>query len=1043
MKLINFFSMKSLFVTIQVFTLIIIYLICFSATAQEDIPYFVDPNPGDEAWAAPSVSQFQTYKFVPVNLYTGRINVDIPIYDINVGNIKIPIQLAYNSGGIKVEEAASNVGMGWNLIAGGNIVKVVKDIDDSSFFSSTYAWMDESGDNAGGHTTTLHSAGYHHRSRNNDYADKVDSSPDLFRVAAPGLQNSFYLEEHNKDNFDIPYKNKLYDAKFIDNTGIKGGEFSRKKIVAEWIHFSSEDDGVLSSSVSHNPHDTIFAFNDFKLINEDGLVYDFGYKDIIETYQQPVLGFFGFITNYDRKVTSWNLNTIVDPSSNETVNFNYLQYQKTQPESIRNYTNTKMSTFGFSRDFNTYFHAQFTRIGSEYKFLSVSGLLTKYTRLNRLKTINWSEGSVEFIYNLDRVDYLDEKALTQIVVKNNYGKIIKNVNFTYSYRNSKENCPKADCKRLFLEEVIFLNSKNISEYKYILDYNDKPLPRRFSLERDYLGYYNNNGVNKIFTNYLESNLSPTLYFYPNQGEYSILPFKRKDFNATFRTIPGDYSLVPSKDSDAGMLSKITYPTGGSTSFEFENNTFSFYGHNYVSGGIRIKKQILEDENGGIREYHYNYDLPNGLSSGAFNNIPVFGYPNTDGIDLNADSELWLEYFTRFDKSKLGYELTNGSFLGYSCVREFELGNGYREYKYSNPNEYKNQSEDKILTNPYSIDYFEYLFNNSAYPGIHYLDKDILRGRVKSVKTYDSQENLLKEELNNYTHKVFDSISLMYPVSMPFDLYLRGGPGENVKGFTPTSKINIERNLITKKVINEYFGNKVINTVQEYKYDDKESLLKEFTNFDSNQRKIKKQFIYVNDFKNSGNEILASLIDENRISELIEEKESIDDEVIFNSKLTYDNYSGLIAPRKIAKKKAGNSLETYFEYHKYDSFGNPLEVSQADGSHIVYLWGYSQQHPIAKIENATYQEVADALNVTPAILETYTESKLLVINDLRVDLPQAMVTTYTYAPLIGVTSITDPKGLKSTYDYDNYNRLKFIKDGDGNILKEYKYNYKNQ
>ena len=55
----------------------------------------------------------------------------------------------------------------------------------------------------------------------------------------------------------------------------------------------------------------------------------------------------------------------------------------------------------------------------------------------------------------------------------------------------------------------------------------------------------------------------------------------------------------------------------------------------------------------------------------------------------------------------------------------------------------------------------------------------------------------------------------------------------------------------------------------------------------------------------------------------------------------------------------------------------------------------------------------------------------------------MVTTYTHIPLVGVSTITDPKGLKTTYEYDAFNRLKWVKDHEGNVLQKYCYNYKGQ
>ncbi|MNY54568.1 hypothetical protein D3C86_1904580 [compost metagenome] len=54
---------------------------------------------------------------------------------------------------------------------------------------------------------------------------------------------------------------------------------------------------------------------------------------------------------------------------------------------------------------------------------------------------------------------------------------------------------------------------------------------------------------------------------------------------------------------------------------------------------------------------------------------------------------------------------------------------------------------------------------------------------------------------------------------------------------------------------------------------------------------------------------------------------------------------------------------------------------------------------------------------------------------------AQVTTYTYDPLIGVRSITPSSGIREIYKYDSANRLENIRDINGKLLKEFKYNYK--
>ena len=54
----------------------------------------------------------------------------------------------------------------------------------------------------------------------------------------------------------------------------------------------------------------------------------------------------------------------------------------------------------------------------------------------------------------------------------------------------------------------------------------------------------------------------------------------------------------------------------------------------------------------------------------------------------------------------------------------------------------------------------------------------------------------------------------------------------------------------------------------------------------------------------------------------------------------------------------------------------------------------------------------------------------------------MITTLTYKPLLGVSTVTDPKGDTQTYHYDSFNRLQFVKDSNGNILSENTYHYNN-
>lgn len=65
-----------------------------------------------------------------------------------------------------------------------------------------------------------------------------------------------------------------------------------------------------------------------------------------------------------------------------------------------------------------------------------------------------------------------------------------------------------------------------------------------------------------------------------------------------------------------------------------------------------------------------------------------------------------------------------------------------------------------------------------------------------------------------------------------------------------------------------------------------------------------------------------------------------------------------------------------------------------------------------------------------------------IDEVRLYPKNAVMTTYTYQPTVGMTSQTDAKGMTIYYEYDIFGRLKYVKDQNGNILKQTDYHYKN-
>jgi YD repeat-containing protein len=78
----------------------------------------------------------------------------------------------------------------------------------------------------------------------------------------------------------------------------------------------------------------------------------------------------------------------------------------------------------------------------------------------------------------------------------------------------------------------------------------------------------------------------------------------------------------------------------------------------------------------------------------------------------------------------------------------------------------------------------------------------------------------------------------------------------------------------------------------------------------------------------------------------------------------------------------------------------------------------------------------------SIYLTNSNDEPIYFDDVRFHPSDARMTTYTYKPLVGMTSKTLPDGTTEYYEYDGFNRLKHIKDKDGRIVKSHDYHYKN-
>src|SRR5690606_5370171 len=99
------------------------------ATAQQTEGFSI-PN---YAAKTPEAAAFLKYGEYPVNLSTGVPNISIPLHTIEIPGYSLPVKLDYHASGIKVNQEASWVGLGWNLNFGATIVLNVRgDVDENN-----------------------------------------------------------------------------------------------------------------------------------------------------------------------------------------------------------------------------------------------------------------------------------------------------------------------------------------------------------------------------------------------------------------------------------------------------------------------------------------------------------------------------------------------------------------------------------------------------------------------------------------------------------------------------------------------------------------------------------------------------------------------------------------------------------------------------------------------------------------------------------------------------------------------------------------------
>ncbi|MDN3580776.1 RHS repeat domain-containing protein [Mucilaginibacter flavus] len=294
------------------------------------------------------------------------------------------------------------------------------------------------------------------------------------------------------------------------------------------------------------------------------------------------------------------------------------------------------------------------------------------------------------------------------------------------------------------------------------------------------------------------------------------------------------------------------------------------------------------------------------------------------------------------------------------------------------------------------------------------------------------------------------------------------------------------------------GNKVVTQKNNY-YDDVTHIFPTKTEvFNSKNEMLTNTIKYPHDFA-SGTNVYQKMLGRNIVSPTVSFRQLKNGTQLELANINYNDWfsnSSVLLPQTVDEQVLANTIETRTKFNKYDTYGNILEQQKANGPVMGYMWGYYSQYPVAEVSNATssqfYYEGFEE-NIGPNVLTgtahtgtrfyngTYTvswtkpDTRVYMISywyktssgvwtympeatyngptlalsggnaydDIRIYPADAQMSTYTYAPLVGMTSMTDAKGQTTYYEYDGFQRLINIRDKDGNIVKHTDYHYQGQ
>ncbi len=1055
---------------------------------------------------SPSGATLGKYFEFPVNMSTGIPLIEIPIYTIKSGNIVLPIKLRYHAGGIKINECASWVGMNWSLDLNNSITKRVNGLDDfytaaNTGNSSTLAFAnpDYTADLPGINikidniTTMIDTLGSQYGINNSENFNKffgriaqgyIDGEADEFFYSTPEGGGMFYYNQKKKDfetqqinGWKVESGGDFYDQNSIPSFNIysNNGIFYGYDIVEEAenpLYYKAGSLGLGAPTKRFSP--TAFYMST--------AVDQATGKSISITYN----------TDYGKTLLGYTLNKEYNLQQNYglfSLNKDMIYRQGTEitPKAIT-FENGRLE---FIRDSNKRLDGGVRALKEINVYNNNNRIVKKFAFEYFYDTANINTCSSIYVYNEPGLcDTLSKRLFLKSIQELNYeanNNIIKNPPYIFTYDMAK----KLPCRLSFAQDHWGYYNGKISNTTLIpkepmktltgaTDGADREIDTAFAKAGTLSAITYPTGSKATFL--YENNRTQSSWMgglrikniinYDNVGQKNLTTEYEYINNNGISTgvggfIPSYYYIyryTPSNDNPQGssLILKVSnnpiYPL-----FSYQNSSILYKEVTKKIKGISedlCSKHYFTTENDFSIEK--NTEIRN-LSTG----VPYNKYTNLDALK-------GIEYKTELLKRDSNgiYTVTNTHTNEYTTLKNFSLYQislqvgwgddfgGTQGWVWNNHDPYVHIP---IWPTPSYNGYFTFREKvvNSRSEDVNF--DNALQIKNSTNYIYDPETGNLKIsrstnsygdtiiQVTNYvsdfpnTNNAIGFLNQIYQlhsvnaISKPIEIvrYLKKKNATDSTLIEATHYEYIDKKIkkIYKLPINTSISNfQMAKQSNQFSFDSRYQLEQEIIDYD----------IYSNPTTLLNRKSFNSLIWDINSNSVIAFTTNSTNQNVASSSFESDS-KGNFSFNGIATVDA--TAPTGKKVYNLTSGSISKTGLNAAKTYVVSYWSKSGPQNVNST-NATAGPVKNGWTLYQHIVNnpangTITISGIGTIDELRLYPKEAQMTTYTYEPLIGMTSQCNANNQISYYEYDGLGRLNYIRDQDKNVIKKICYNYAGQ